>query len=145
MRILTLQRLESSIEGTFGEIAVGRVRFWTGELPWKFNDPFLSCIPAGTYPVTFAFSPKFNRKLYTVGDVYNRSGILIHSANLFGGDKLRAEVEGCIGLGRMLGSINGQKALMKSREAVTHFEQILDGQPFTLKVLNWYPASQALV
>lgn len=135
-----LIRGPSTPQGTFGELWVGKVRFLTGELPWNKNEPFSSCIPAGKYTADFVFSPKFKRNTYLLYGVAERTDIRIHPANLVGdGNRYRAEVEGCIALGRFIGEMNGQRAVMRSRQAVEHFEQMMGGKPFELEIRN--PAS----
>lgn len=130
-----LLRGPSTAQGTFGELWVGKVKFVSGELPWNKNEPLTSCIPAGTYACDWVFSAKFKRKTYLLFGVPSRTEIRIHPANLFGdGKKYRSEVEGCISLGRMMGQMNGQTALLRSRQAVEHFEQIMGGACFTLEI-----------
>ena len=65
----------------------------TVERPWLNNAPHVSCIPAGTYPVQFAFSERWARLVPMVLDVPFRSLIEIHVANI------AKDVEGCIGPG----------------------------------------------
>ena len=38
-------------------------------------------IPAGAYPITFAFSHKFNRYMPFIGGVKGRVGIMLHTGN----------------------------------------------------------------
>lgn len=137
MRV-TLQRLETSDEGTFGWLAVNGETFATGELPWRKNAESKSCIPAGIYPCSLAPSLRFKTDLYHVWDVPKRSGILFHPAN-FMGDKskgLKCELEGCISIGMRRGLLGTQKAVLESRAAVEQFMKALDGQPFELEVLD---------
>lgn len=130
MRSVTLRRLCESDRATYGEILISGVKFVTIERGWHRNRPFVSCIPAGVYTCDFVFSPKFKRKTYLLNGVFRRTEIRIHPANL------PEEVEGCIGLGRFFGEINGQKAAMRSKVAVEHFEQILDSKPFELQIVD---------
>lgn len=65
----------------------------TVEDAWRGNQPLVSCIPEGTYPLQFAWSGKRNRLVPFVLDVPHRSLIEIHVANT---DR---DVEGCIGVG----------------------------------------------
>jgi hypothetical protein len=70
--------------------------------------------------------------------VWGREDIRIHPAN-FCGDKRRglsSDVEGCIGLGKMIGEMNGQKALLKSHWAVASFEALMDHQEFSLEIVS---------
>lgn len=65
----------------------------TVERPWLNNAPHISCIPAGTYTVQYAWSARWNRLMPMLLDVPHRSLIEIHPANT------AADVEGCIGPG----------------------------------------------
>ena len=60
------------------------------ELPWQNNEPQISCIPEGTYPVEKRYSQKFKWHLH-LKDVPGRALILIHPAN-----KALKELRGCI-------------------------------------------------
>lgn len=60
------------------------------ELPWKNNEPRISCIPEGKYRLSKRYSPQFGQHLY-VEDVPRRTGILIHPAN-----DAKQELQGCI-------------------------------------------------
>ena len=62
------------------------------ELPWKNNEPFVSCIPEGKYLVKETWSPRFKRKLWLVCDVPERSGVRIHPENF------SLNLEGCLAL-----------------------------------------------
>lgn len=54
------------------------------ELPWKANEPRVSCIPSGVYPMKWTFSPKFNRKTWELRNVKDRTAIRIHAGNYAG-------------------------------------------------------------
>lgn len=131
---MILQRFDSSDHGTFGRLGP----WFTGELPWRDNAPLISCIPAGTYPVTWAWSPRLRKWTYRLDNVPERSGILVHSGNFVGDRSLgyRAQFLGCISLGERLGVMEGQKALLVSRPAVRAFEELMGRRPFTLEVRN---------
>ena len=60
------------------------------ELPWKDNQPKVSCIPEGRYELHRRYSPRFGEHLMVCG-VEGRSLILLHPAN----DALK-ELNGCI-------------------------------------------------
>ena len=62
----------------------------TIELPWKNNEPRVSCIPEGRYELKKRFSRKYKIHLQ-VKDVRGRSFILVHPAN----DALK-ELNGCV-------------------------------------------------
>lgn len=63
---------------------------YTIELPWRDNQPRVSCIPEGCYPLVKRHSLKFGSHLL-LENVPNRSLILIHPAN----NALR-DLQGCI-------------------------------------------------
>ncbi|WHF51455.1 DUF5675 family protein [Chryseobacterium gotjawalense] len=62
----------------------------TVELPWKNNQPRVSCIPPGNYRLRKRCSPKF-KSHFEVMDVPDRKYILFHAANDAG-----RELRGCI-------------------------------------------------
>ncbi|PRY38459.1 hypothetical protein CLV58_109186 [Spirosoma oryzae] len=67
--------------GTNGSLTDGmREISKTIELPWKDNQPRISCIPEGTYPVVIYNSPKHGPSLL-LKKVPGRSMIEVHSAN----------------------------------------------------------------
>ncbi len=141
MEEVFLNRRTSSDHGTFGEILVLKSRvvhsFKTGELPWRCNRPGESCIPCGSYVCRVTYSPKFEKKTYELFDVPGRTDIRIHSANYFGDKKvsgLLSEVDGCIGLGRVISTSGTQRTLLKSRDAVANFLSMLDEKEFLLTI-----------
>jgi hypothetical protein len=127
---LKLQRIENSIDGTFGIIRMGEKKFHTLELPWANNEHNKSSIPLGKYECMYTWSPSFQRRLYLVCDVPGRVGIRIHPANTID------QLNGCIALGLQLGMIKGKRALLQSRTAVSDFEKLLEMKPFTLEVCD---------
>jgi len=139
MNKYTLTRAETSPQGTFGRFVVEGISFFSGELPWYDNASNISCIPPGEYTCLWTFSPHFNRKMYGVGPVPNRSGIRKHSANFMGDARLgyRKQLNGCISLGEKLGWIGGQKAILLSSPAIRRFETMMAGRPFLLEVKSW--------
>ena len=62
----------------------------TIELPWKDNQPRVSCIPEGRYALRKRYSPRFGSHFEVVG-VPQRSYILFHAGNDAG-----KELRGCI-------------------------------------------------
>lgn len=136
MRQATLQRMTSSSQGTFGTLATDSgFTCVTGELPWHDNASSISCIPAGTYTVTYRQSSKHGM-CYHVENVPGRTGVEIHAAN-FMGDKsagFRCELEGCIAPGLQTGTLNGQAAVLSSKAALNDLESDLNREPFTLTV-----------
>ncbi len=122
-----LLRQTSTDQGTEGILAVPQLCFssFTLELPWRDNMRDISCIPPGTYPLTWHESKKF--KAFHVKDVPDRSGVLIHAGNVAGdtGKGFRTDVEGCILLGVSRGTLYGQRAVLHSRAAVDKLNNFL--------------------
>ena len=134
--IVTLRHI-SSDQGTFGILAVGSFWCYTLELPWRNNASNYSCIPKGTYTVRWTYSPKFKRYMYLIDGVPHRSGIRIHSANYAGDVKkgYKSHLYGCLALGKKIGVLEGQKAILISRPTVRQFEQLMNKQTFLLRIL----------
>lgn len=65
----------------------------TLELPWRGNQRGVSCIPAGTYPVQYGWSDRWNCLMPHVLDVPGRDAIEIHIGNGPG------DTDGCIIVG----------------------------------------------
>lgn len=93
---------------------------YTIERPWVGNQPKVSCIPEGTYRVAWreANWSRFPRA-FQILNVPDRSGILIHSANL------ARQLHGCIAPGLSRGFIAGESAILSSVAAVNFLESHL--------------------
>lgn len=138
MKTATIERSESSYEGTFGTLTVDDG--WscnTGELPWKDNEHLVSCIPEGSYVCKWIVSPKHG-PCYEVTGVLGRSNIEIHSANFCGDANcgMKHQLLGCIALGYEIGSLDGQKAVLKSISAVCEFNSHMAEEDFSLVIKN---------
>jgi len=116
---MTLVRLERGEEApTMGVLVVaGSVQCFTLELPWKDNHRFESCIPEGTYKVTV--SKRGRRRVIELIDVPGREDILIHVGN-----RMR-DVEGCIVVGRMIGHLDKDRAVLASSEAMDYLLNVV--------------------
>lgn len=102
---LLLQRDFKGLRYTLGQLFVDQVKFCetledaVREVPgvpvdeWKV--PGKTAIPAGTYRVTLAPSPRFKKMMIRLLDVPGFDGILIHDANT------EDDVDGCIGVGQV--------------------------------------------
>ena len=78
-------------EGTNGKLECGgKLICKTIELPWKWNESKVSCIPEGNYFIRKRYSAKFKWHL-EVMNVPNRKFILFHPAN-----HAQRELQGCI-------------------------------------------------
>lgn len=102
---LLLQRDFKGLRYTLGQLFIDQVKFCetledaVREVPgvpvdeWKA--PGKTAIPAGTYRVTLAPSPRFKKMMIRLLDVPGFDGILIHGANT------EDDVDGCIGVGQV--------------------------------------------
>lgn len=138
MERVFLKRLESTDSGTFGRVTVDKKGFFSAELPWRDNEPMLSCIPEGVYECAWEFSPRFSRFTYLVQGVVGRAGIRFHPANHVGDESLglKTESQGCISLGLAIGFLHGQRAVLASAKAVRIFENYMAQEPFILKIYS---------
>lgn len=108
---LTLRRIYEDEDGTLGVLYAARGPFCvTLELPWKDNEPRVSCIPVGRYRVKRHISPKFG-ECWLITDVEGRSLILIHPANK------RSELLGCIAVGESFAEFGALDGIGSSRDA----------------------------
>ncbi len=141
-------------QGKCGKLTTPRgTVFDTGELAWRNNISNKSCIPTGTYPVKWLWSPHHNRNIYHVMGVPGRdkngqpANVEIHSGNYFGDvDKgYRSDVLGCllIGKGYGIGNVGEhgeieQKIILNSKASLAQFETEMDHQDFMLEVTAAY-------
>lgn len=130
-----LKRTEESKHGTFGVLSAPSIGFscFSGELPWKNNRNRVSCIPTGEYLVKIRKSPKYGI-IFHLKDVEGRTYILIHWGNLCGDVEkgLISHTAGCIILGKKLGLLLSQKAVLNSRITVKKFMRLMQNEPFKL-------------
>lgn len=136
MKIVHLARHSNTIFGMFGTIDFEGNKFYTIECPWRNNLPNISCIPAGEYECEMTWSTAFNKPLYLVKDVRGRSGVRIHSGNVAGmqSKKLLTHFHGCIGLGFGYGTVYRQPAILNSVGAVRKFHDLMEKEPFILRI-----------
>jgi len=78
-------------DGTNGTLYLNQqLQCYTIELPWKDNQPKVSCIPEGRYRLRKRYSHRFKHHILIEG-VAGRAYILIHPAN-----DAQKELRGCI-------------------------------------------------
>lgn len=129
-----IYRYETSKHGTLGYLTHNDMfNASTIELPWKDNKPNISCIPNGDYVVT---PHRYRRryKSFRLLDVPNRSSVLLHHGN-FAGDAFlgyKTHSAGCIILGKRIGYLGRQKAVLLSRLTVSKFVEHMNFRPFLL-------------
>ena len=74
-----------------------------------------TAIPYGIYPMSFRYSPRFNRNMLGLDNVKGFAGILIHEGNEI------KDTNGCI----LLGHLSNPHFIANSKKTVTEFEQIV--------------------
>lgn len=151
MKLLTLIRDETGDEGTFsiGTLTAGdnKLGFWDWiELPWRDNRAGVSCIPPGLYMAHLSHSGHFNRDVYVLEGVPDRSYIELHPAN-WAGDReagFYSDLRGCAapGLARGLltapGGVEPQRAILQSQRAFQQFMDACDNDDIEVHIL-WAP------
>lgn len=147
-------RFNTSDEGTFGKLYIeedsAQPPFWcyTAELPYRNNQPDISCVNPGYYPAGFTLTPKHPLGIFML-QVPGRTACEIHSGNYAGdvnkinpktGSPYRSDVEGCILLGKDIGISYGQKILVESRVALAQFMALMGKEPFQLEIIEQFGA-----
>ena len=122
-----LKRFAYTPMGCFGRLTIPAASFscFTVERPWADNQPYLSCIPEGTYSLKKRQSKVVKRSTggaftegFEVTQVPDRTYIMLHPANTM------QDLEGCIGLGDALGWVSGLWAVTNSRNTFARFMKL---------------------
>lgn len=71
----------------------------------------ITAIPRGTYEIVVTMSDRFKKMLPLLLNVSNYRGVRIHKLNV------ATETEGCLGPGKRLGSLDGKRAVLDSKNA----------------------------
>jgi len=135
--VAILTRFAMSDQGTEGQLITEGFSCFTLELPWRDNEKGISCIPPGEYQAIITKTNRYGL-VYWLPKVDGRTSILIHWGN-YAGDPikgLKTHSMGCILLGKLLGFLGGQRAVLNSRVAVSQFISAMNYEPFILKVLE---------
>lgn len=141
MRTATLQRLQTSDAGTFGELSTpDGLDLVTLEPPWRDNARGRSCLPPGDYECRWHESPTFGW-VYKLQGTAPRTEVLIHAGNWAGDKSLRykSDSQGCILLGIQRATLDHQPAVTMSRAAVTRLVDHFQREPFLLRILPITP------
>jgi hypothetical protein len=127
-------------QGTFGIMTVNGNLIHTGELPWRNNTSNMSSVPCGTYQCDWLLSPHFGVNLYHLKNVPFRENCMIHTGNWCGDTTkgLKSDVEGCILVGLGQGELEGQEAILRSKDALQLFNSQLNGASFMLTISERY-------
>lgn len=91
------------------------------ERGWRNNQRNISCIPAGTYTIKLEWSPKFQRDLWEIYGVQNRSECKIHAANFW------PELNGCLAPGESRFNIgrDAEQDMINSGNALEEFHEAM--------------------
>ena len=144
--IITLNRIKMQTDGTLSEVSVNAngpeeaTIFYGIEKPWRNNEPFNSCIPAGCYTLQSFDSPRFGSTWAIVGGTVakfkgqaERYACLFHAAN-YG-----KQVEGCIGLGLTSGETEDKAlAVWTSKKAMAKFFALLEHEDTHTLIIRWF-------
>lgn len=127
-----INRTQQDDKQTLGQLTYYTYKCKTLELPWKNNDPRISCIPAGTYRCVKRKSPKYSDHFHVTG-VDGRSYILIHHGNYY------TNTKGCILVGHGHSDINndGYYDVTSSRDTMADLNEILPNT-FKLTIIDEY-------
>ena len=137
MNDVYLFRLRRHDQGTEGQLLTTGFNSYTLELPWRDNKRNISCIPAGVYDCIIRRSPRFGLT-YWVLKVPDRTYILIHSGNWAGDRALgfKTHVNGCILLGKKMGYLQEQRAVLNSRITIRKFANLMKNKEFKLHIME---------
>ncbi len=135
---LTITRLAWDSDGTRGVTIFNGKTYQTLELRPDHNEADLSCILGGTYNCNLRLSHHFERNLFHVDGVQNRTEVMIHNGN-YAGDTTkgkRSDVLGCILVGSGWDvAPSGQKMVTGSKVALAELMEALGTEDFTLEIL----------
>ena len=132
MRFIQIMRFASLMDkGTRGVMILdGQPFLVTLELPWRMNEPFISCIPCGLYYCERYTSSRYKETFIVLG-VHNRDGILFHPGNFL------RDMSGCICPGLSYGGLHAKALVISSRVAFERFMMALQGSDrFLLQIQN---------
>ena len=126
-------RLEQTDKETLGILLIDNKIFCcTLELPWRYNQRDISCIPTGKYTCKKYNSPKYE-STYIVNDVFDRGYILFHVRNTIN------DTEGCILLGKDAGYLQNTRAILNSTHTFQRWlYKTRHFQNFELEIVEYY-------
>ena len=128
-----IKRIHSSAAGTFGVVLNGHngIPFCVSlELPYKNNEPNISCIKSGVYEGVRVQSPRFGNTFEVKGNLEGRTHILFHCGNEIGNSR------GCLLLAENFAPEN---RVARSRVAFDEFMMITkETDYFILQITETY-------
>ena len=132
-----MERYETGVDGTWGRLWIegpdvtDSLCLHTLEPTWRDNQPRVSCITAGQYPLVLGRYHRGGYPTYEVQDVPGRAEIKFHAANW------ARELEGCIAPGTDRGVLRGRPAVLRSRLALQRLMDALEGLESTTIYITW--------
>lgn len=128
MEKLTLKRLHTDEDGTFGELWRGdEMLCVTCEDPDLENQTGISCIPIDTYHCISHNTQKYP-DVWEVAGVPGREAILIHNGNT------EDDTRGCILVGSEFGEVNGKPGVLHSKPTLEKLKLTLPRE-FDLEII----------
>lgn len=102
------------------------------ERGWLNNQPNISCIPVGSYPVVLEYSPAFGMDLWEIKEVPNRTETKFHTANYW------HQLEGCIALGLKATDIDndGYLDVTNSGNTMENFHEVMGNDKRAILVIE---------
>ena len=111
--------------------------FATVERPWRNNEPFVSCIPEGIYPLVLGVFHRNTPELeddypsWEIHDVPGRTLVKMHRANR------PTDVQGCVGVGKTHTDLGVAKSKVGYAEWMDAMEEIMGGRIRTEIEITW--------
>jgi hypothetical protein len=102
------------------------------ERGWRDNERNVSCVPLGEYKLKLEYSNKFQRDLWELKGVPNRSECKFHSANYW------YQLNGCIALGRDSIDINrdGYSDITSSTSTMNAFHKAMGSDTEAILIIK---------
>lgn len=102
------------------------------ERGWRDNESRVSCVPSGAYECVLEYSPRFDKELWELKDVPNRSECKFHAANY------ARQLNGCIALGKARVDLDGdgQIDIASSRQAMKEFHKAMGDDKKAIVVIS---------
>ena len=125
MNKASLFRLEKGSQGIMGAFVLN------GEFLGDTLEHPLLCIPTGEYICKFMYSPTFDRNLYELIDVPERTEVKFHVGNTMD------DTKGCILLGKYIGYCNNKRAVLASGDTIDTFHALMNCEDLQLSIYNF--------
>jgi len=125
---MKITRTKETETATYGVLEYGDFKCKTIELPWRFNQKNVSCIPPGKYDyVILNKSQGIKYPHIAIRGVRNRSGIAIHRGNFV------SELRGCVAVGKEFKDID-KDGIIDVTESTNTLWELINIIPLTGKI-----------